>query len=469
MLYTDLIFILAIFPISAIISLLDRSAEYKNMIMIITSLLFFSWGRPFYVCLLFLTFISEWLLGLGAAFAREKKGKAAALPFVLISAAVNIALFLHMGAGYLSVAKKRLAIDAAFLPAATAFYTVRGFSYVYDTGLGKIPAEKNPLCLLTYMCAYPTLLAGPVVRYGDMSSQIRSRELTTEMLNTGMNRIVWGLAKCVLAGQAFEGIKLAGLNSGEITTVGCYLGMLAFIAQFYFVFTGLCDMSRGFGLVCGFVLPANYKDYDPDELFSGFLMSVNHTVTGFFAEMSGAGESKPAWRNAVAAIPTGLIMGAWFAWSVPAFEGIRRNVMVVGITCAIVSAAELLFLRKLMEKLPAVVKYIYIGAAAMTIFGGLYFESFYAYRKWLFALAGVGTKYTLSVAMKQELLSNLTIIAVAFVCACPHVKKIVFTLTDSIAAKSRRTYGIVRGLKTLGTAIIFVASVFELVVAYSGV
>ncbi|HRK92940.1 MAG TPA: acyltransferase, partial [Ruminococcus bicirculans (ex Wegman et al. 2014)] len=73
MVYSDLIFILGMFPIMTIISLFDRSAEYKNLILIVCSLLFFSWGRPFVFCLIFLSVILDWIFGLIISKNRENK------------------------------------------------------------------------------------------------------------------------------------------------------------------------------------------------------------------------------------------------------------------------------------------------------------------------------------------------------------------------------------------------------------
>ena len=132
---------------------------------------------------------------------------------------------------------------------------LRGISYVYDVFKGNCKAEKNIFCLLTYMVSLHFMLVGPLVRYGDIEPQIRHREITGAKLNQGLNKIVFGFGKVVLLAGVFEQIKLAGLNGKEITTLGCWLGMLSFLAQYYFLFTGLSDMAKGLGLTNGFVYP----------------------------------------------------------------------------------------------------------------------------------------------------------------------------------------------------------------------
>ncbi len=465
--YTTLIFLLGLFPLSAMISLLDRSAEYKNMIIILTSLIFFSWGRPFAVCLIFLSVLIDWGLGLGAAKLQDKTGrKLSALPAVIVSGAVNSGLFLVFEHNSLFEGHDRLTLDKAIIPVGMAYYTIRGFSYVYDVFKGKIRAEKNVFCLFTYMMSFTLMCAGPAVRYGDMESQIRNREVTTEKLNQGLNRIFWGLAKAVLLTTVFKQIEYVGLSGSEITTMGCWLGMLAFFAKNYYLFTGLCDMSTGLSLVYGFVLPVNYRDIEPGELFTGLIKSYNTTVVGFFAELFGvSGKAKPAFA-AIGAVACGAALGFWYSASM--------NAVIVGAAAGLLAALELTALKKPLSKLPAIVQYIYLVIASLVIFGGVYFSSsrglenwFYSYRKWLLGLVGVNTKYTLSVAMRDMLLHNMTLIVIAFFVVCAPARRGVFRLCDNIAAKSRRSYGAVRIVKTLCTALVFALSIMTLVVEYT--
>ena len=100
MTYTDLIFLFGLFPLSAVLSMLDRSSEYKNMILIITSLLFFSWGRPFALCLIFLSLIADWAFGLAVDSLRKKSRPAAAV-VTAADGLMNTALLLIFGNNYL--------------------------------------------------------------------------------------------------------------------------------------------------------------------------------------------------------------------------------------------------------------------------------------------------------------------------------------------------------------------------------
>ncbi|WP_294405915.1 acyltransferase [uncultured Ruminococcus sp.] len=459
MVYSNLIFILALFPLTAIISLFDRSAEYKNLILIIASLLFFSWGRPLAVCLIFLTVFADW--GAGLAVYRFSEKRSLSTLFLALDGLMNLAVFLVFGHNYLFNKISALSFDEAILPIGIGFYTIRGFYYVFDIYKRGFKPERNPLCLFTYMVSFHLMAAGPVMHYCEVEPQIREREITTEKLNMGFNKIVWGFGKIVLIAPVFERIKLAGLNGSEITTIGCWLGMLAFFAQYYFTFTGLCDMGKGMGLVGGFCYSDNYTDIDANGLFSGLVKSFNTTVIGFFTDVAGIKRDSSKIYTAVAAVICGIAVSFWY--------DAKLNYLIAGLAAGLLIALEKLVLEKPLSKLPVLVKYIYLVITSMIIFGALYFDSLYGYRKWLLALVGVNTKYALSVSVKYAVLKNLTLIVIAFFIICPQAKKLVLGIMDKIGAKSQRSYGAVRIIKTICTAFVFLLSVITLTVEYTGV
>ena len=144
--YSDLIFILGMFPIMTIISLFDRSAEYKNLILIVCSLLFFSWGRPFAFCLIFLSVILDWIFGL--IISKNRENKVLCRIFLVLDIIMNVSLMLIFGQNILYNKVKKLSFDAAILPLGMGYYMLRGISYVYDVFKGNCKAEKNIFCLL---------------------------------------------------------------------------------------------------------------------------------------------------------------------------------------------------------------------------------------------------------------------------------------------------------------------------------
>ena len=287
-----------------------------------------------------------------------------------------------------------------------------------------------------------------------MEKQIRKREVTTDKLNAGLNKMIWGLGKIVLLSEVFRKIRAAGLNGSEITTLGCWLGMLAFFAQYYFIFTGLCDMSRGLSLMGGFMLPINYRDIEADELFTGMVKSYNSTVIAFFSDLLGIPDSKSKIRNAVGAVICGGLMGLWYA--------VKPTSLMVGLAAGLLVALEQLFLKAILAKLPVFFKYVYLVLTSLVIFGVLEFKGFYGYHKWLKGLIGSGVKYTLSVAVRDAVLNNIVLIIIAFCIVCTPVRKLITGSADKLSSKSKRSYGTIRICKTIATAAVLIISVITL-------
>lgn len=474
MTYTDLIFLFVLFPLSAIVSLLDRSAEFKNLILLVTSLLFFSWGRPFAVCLIFVSVIVDWLLGFAAGGLREKTRCVGLIP-VIVSGVMNTALIFYYNSKLLpdliGTSQNSSSPETVIINIGIAFYALKGFSYVYDVYKNKIHPEKNVFCLMTYMMSYCMLIVGPVVRYGDAESQIRRRDVTTEKLNAGLNNIFWGLGKVVLLADLFGRIKLAGLNSAEITTLGCWLGMIAFVMQYYFLFTGLCDMSRGLCLIYGFVFPVNYQDSEANELFTGAFESYNSTVTSFFRDMFGLIKGGEVSYAAARAALCGAALCAWYTLKDKGSVGY----IAAGVTVCLVILLERVVLKKALGRLPAAVKYLYTMFISMLVFGAVYFDGadsfggwFYGYRKWIGGLFGINTDHFVSAPVNSLIIKNITLIVISFFIICPHAKRAVLRITEDTALKSRRSYGSMRSFKTICTALIFLLSAMTLVVETAG-
>ena len=439
MVYTDLFFLLALLPLSVIFSFFDESAEYKNMVLIISGLIFIAWGRPVGILLILLSFLFDWLMGLAVGSLREKNKPAATL-FLMLDMLFNAAVFIvYTRADVISLPEK-LTVRSTLVPLAMGYYVLRAFSYVYDIYMGE-KAEKNPLCLLTYMVSFHFMMCGPVVRYKDIKPQIRDRKPTGRMLSEGFDHIVTGLAKVVILGHALQLAMQAGLDLNEMTFFGCWLGMVAFFGHAYFTLSGLCEMSMGMGLLNGFTYKKNFDDIDSRELFTGLVKGYNTSVTGFFSETIYKPFEDKNILRALSAFVCCMAVAGWYSFSKPAF--------IAGAATGAVIVIEMIFGDKL-RKLPAAVRYLYMILLSMVIFGGLYFGTVYGWRKWAFGLIGVGDKYFISKQLKKIILSNLFIYIVGIAYMLPSVRRLV---TSSLEKLKRRSSGFFTGIETSKTVI----------------
>lgn len=449
MVYSDLIFFLGLMPVSVLVSFFDRSAEYKNLILILTSVIFICWAKPIRACLILLTVVSEFLLGLGIE-KTGRKNRATAAVLLFVDLLINTGVFLWFGHNYLFENTGRLHLAAAYIPVGAGYYTAKGFSYCLDVFRGKCKVEKNILCLLTYLCSYHSLLAGPVVRYGDIEPAIRRRTVTGQCINDGLNRFVIGLGKTVILAPMFAGIANIGLDPLERTPAGAIVGMLSFLAECWYSFTGLSDMAKALGKLSGFDYPDNYTELTTENGVTGFAKSANTTLIKLFEDFFGIfGENKGAVASAFCSVIGAAFMGLWY------YGG--KVYLAVGAAFGLVIAAERLFLGELLKKLPRAITAVYTGLVTFVIAGGLYFTSFSDYKLWLGSTVGKNTSYTLSVSMREALLSNMLLIAIAFVNVCTPVKRRFTGLCDRIGEHSAAAYSAVRITKTiLSAALLFV-------------
>ena len=438
-------FLLALLPLSVIFSFFDKSAEYKNMVLIVSGLIFIAWGRPIGVLLILLSFIFDWGMGLLVAKLRDKS-KAGAVFFLMLDMLFNAAIFIvYTRADVISLPAK-LTLKSGLIPLAMGYYVLRAFSYVYDVYKGE-EAEKNPLCLLTYMASFHFMMCGPLIRYKDIKPQIRERAATGRMLSQGFDHIVLGLTKVVIIGHALSLMMKAGLDLSELTLTGSWLGMAAFFGQAYFTLSGLCEMSMGMGLLNGFTYKGNFDDINSKNLFTGLVKGYNTSVTGFFRELIHAPFEDKNILGAVTAFITCMVVAGWYSFSKAAF--------IAGALVGAVVIIEMIFGDRL-SKLPTGVRYIYLTVLCMLIFGVLYFRTVYSWRKWAFGLIGVGDKYILSKQVKDILLSNLFIYIAGIIYLLPTLREFVTTGLEKLQGRSRSLYTGVEFIKTAIKAVLLV-------------
>lgn len=128
--------------------------------------------------------------------------------------------------------------------------------------MGKAKVQKNPLYVALYIALFPQLIAGPIVRYVDVESEIATRRENLDDFSAGIQRFTIGLAKKIIlsntfalpADQAF-GMPLESLGPGI-----AWLGILAYAMQIYFDFSGYSDMAIGLGRMFSFHFLENF-DY----------------------------------------------------------------------------------------------------------------------------------------------------------------------------------------------------------------
>ena len=329
----------------------------KNYVLLAGSLFFYFVGEPVYVILLVVSSISDYLHSL---FIESHRGKKSAKVALVSSIIINLAMlgffkyadfFLGTFNDIFGTAIPLLKVE---LPIGISFFTFQTMSYTIDVYRGEAHAEKNLATFATFVCLFPQLIAGPIVRYTDISEELHHRTHKLDNLYAGARRFVFGLAKKVLIADAMG--KLCDVfRTSEASVVFYWLYAIAVSLQIYFDFSGYSDMAIGLGKMFGFNFPENFDYPFTSCSITEFWRRWHMTLGGWFRDylyipLGGNRVGKLRWLVNIAIVwaATGLWHGA--AW----------NFVLWGALFGVLLILEKLFLLKLLKKLPAFFSHLYV-------------------------------------------------------------------------------------------------------------
>ena len=169
------------------------------------------------------------------------------------------------------------------LPIGISFFTFQSITYVLDTYRGQVKPMDKLTDYIVYIMMFPQLIAGPIVKYGDVEQQLRHRTSPPNDCLQGFYRFVIGLSKKVLIADviavqadAYFGGNLATLDMGT-----AWIGSLAYTMQLYFDFSGYSDMAIGLGRIMGFKFPENFDNPYTSKSISEFWRRWHKTLGAF--------------------------------------------------------------------------------------------------------------------------------------------------------------------------------------------
>jgi alginate O-acetyltransferase complex protein AlgI len=236
------------------------------------------------------------------------------------------------------------------LPIGISFYSFQIISYVIDVYKGRIPAQKSGLKFLMYVSLYPQLIAGPIVRYGDIAREVDDRRVTAENLSRGITRFIIGMfKKVVLANQIGAAANtVLGGDIGVLSVTGSWIGISLFALQIYYDFSGYSDMAIGLGCIFGFKFPENFNYPYISASITEFWRRWHMTLGAFFRDYVyiplGGGKKRVFLNLLIVWFLTGLWHGA--SW----------NFAIWGLYFGVLIIIEKAFLLKTVKKVPAFVK-----------------------------------------------------------------------------------------------------------------
>ena len=267
MLFSSLTFLYVFLPI-VIFLVLVLPRKWHNSVLLLASLIFYAWGGVSYSLIIFASIGINYFFGLNI---NEHKGKPAAKRYLQIGIALNLLIlivfkyinFLVDNLNELSsfFHFSKIQIDHIALPLGISFFTFQAMSYLIDLHRDEAKVQKRLDKLALYISLFPQLVAGPIVRYHDIDSQIEDRRIKLNRFASGIERFLIGLAKKVLIADTFAPIAddIFAIQDGNLGTLVAWVGVSAYALQIYFDFSGYSDMAIGLGRMFGFEIRENFN------------------------------------------------------------------------------------------------------------------------------------------------------------------------------------------------------------------
>ena len=240
--------------------------SFKNFVLLLFSLLFYAWGEPVYVFLMLFSILFGYLTGILLEKSMEK-GWRIFTPGRTLTGSVFVFAGLFVFFKYTDflvsningLTGSQIPLLKIALPIGISFYTFQIISYLVDVYRGDVPAQKNIVSLAAYVSMFPQLIAGPIVRYKDVSVQLNERRTTWEMAEAGITRFIIGLSKKILIANELGELCNLFRDSQDQSVLFYWLYAVAFMLHIYFDFSGYSDMAIGLGKIFGFTFPENFN------------------------------------------------------------------------------------------------------------------------------------------------------------------------------------------------------------------
>lgn len=357
MLFSSITFLYYFLPLIIIFYFLVPF-RFKNFVLLLFSLIFYSWGEPKYIILMILSIFCGYIEGLLIQKSVEKKYSRWVLA---CSCCIHLGLLgyfkyfdflienINALGGHLS--PLRIA-----LPIGISFYTFQIISYLIDVYRRDCNAQHNLISFGAYVSMFPQLIAGPIVRYKDIESQLLFRTHSISKDSLGIRRFVIGLSKKVLLANSFGKLCSIFLETQDPSVLYYWLYAVSFALQIYFDFSGYSDMAIGLGKLFGFEFPENFNYPYMSKSVTEFWRRWHMTLGNWFRDyvyipMGGNRFSKKRWFFNIAVV--WFLTGLW--------HGAAWNFILWGLLFAVILVLEKQWIGKLLEKHSIISHFYVIG------------------------------------------------------------------------------------------------------------
>ena len=435
MVFSSLIFLYAFLPLSLLCYRLSRGLRAKNIALLVFSLIFYTWGEPKYVLLLMFMALADWFCALRIEAAETRPGKKFWLVLATVTDLGLIGFFKYSGLVCSLFGAVPEFISRIALPIGISFYTFQLLTYVVDVYRGDAHAESAYWHVLLYAALFHQCIAGPIVRYNSIADELFVARDGSGELTEGIRRFACGLAKKALlanpCGALVDTLLLSESVAGDpaafaenlgylqnVTVLGAWVGMAAFMMQIYLDFSAYSDMAIGMGKMLGLHYPENFNYPYTAKSVTEFWRRWHMSLSSFFRDyvyIPLGGNRRSAARTVLNTFIVWALTGLW--------HGASWNFVMWGLYWFVFLMIERLFLRRPLDRLH-ILPHVYL---VLVVFWGWIIFHFTDIRlgwtvfRGMFGLNGNAVSDFFSVTLLQN---NLFLLLVSAVVCTPLARKV---------------------------------------------
>lgn len=384
MVFTSISFIYYFFPL-LLICYFVVPKKFRNIILLMFSVLFYFYGEPKYILLMLIEVLISYVVGLLIDKYKNKN-------ILIIGIFIHVLLFgifKYFNFVIINVNNlfhSNLNLLNVVLPIGISFYTFQIISYEIDVYNKKVNVQSNILEYFLYVFLFPQLIAGPIVRYQDVNNEIDNRNVTFEMFANGLRRFIVGLSKKVIIANNLGELCNIYLNLGDKSILFTWIFAISYMLQIYFDFSGYSDIAIGLGKMLGFNFPENFNYPYMAKSITDFWRRWHMTLSSWFRDyvyIPLGGNKKGVLKQIRNILIVWSLTGLW--------HGASWNFIVWGLYFGILLILEKFILKKYFSNVPKFIKGIYtlfLVMISFVIFQGDNLSNDFNIIKGLFGLNG---------------------------------------------------------------------------------
>ena len=384
MVFTSISFIYYFLPL-LLICYFVVPKKFRNIILLMFSVLFYFYGEPKYILLMLIEVLISYVVGLLIDKYKNKN-------ILIIGIFIHVLLFgifKYFNFVIINVNNlfhSNLNLLNVVLPIGISFYTFQIISYEIDVYNKKVNVQSNILKYFLYVFLFPQLIAGPIVRYQDVNNEIDNRNVTFEMFANGLRRFIVGLSKKVIIANNLGELCNIYLNLGDKSILFTWIFAISYMLQIYFDFSGYSDIAIGLGKMLGFNFPENFNYPYMAKSITDFWRRWHMTLSSWFRDyvyIPLGGNKKGVLKQIRNILIVWSLTGLW--------HGASWNFIVWGLYFGILLILEKFILKKYFSNVPKFIKGIYtlfLVMISFVIFQGDSLSSDFNIIKGLFGLNG---------------------------------------------------------------------------------